>query len=221
MANEQNQQAAASNSEELPAASEAVRERLESPLDNEGLPVTGVEALEIQPVEGGHENPSVLGVFDATVFVSLSMLVVVALVLWKKVPALIGASLDKKIADIREQLDEAKKLREESEKLRAKYESRLRAADDEAAEILAQAESEAELVVADAKKATTDLIARRKKMAEDKIAAAERSAIADVRAKAAGAATIAARNLIAAKHDAAADKSMIDKTISDLGTKLN
>ncbi|GAB5485465.1 MAG: F0F1 ATP synthase subunit B [Parasphingorhabdus sp.] len=168
-----------------------------------------------------HVTPSVFGIFNATVFVSLSMLVVIGLVLWKKVPAAIGASLDKKIADIREQLDEAKKLREESEELRAKYESRLRAADYEAAEILAQAESEAELVVADAKKATTDLIARRKKMAEDKIAAAERSAIADVRAKAAGAATIAAQNLIAAKHDAAADKSMIDKTISDLGTKLN
>ncbi|WP_108809821.1 F0F1 ATP synthase subunit B family protein [Sphingorhabdus sp. Alg231-15] len=168
-----------------------------------------------------HVTPSVFGIFNATVFVSLSMLVVVGLVIWKKVPAAIGASLDKKIADIREQLDEAKKLREESEELRAKYESRLRAADDEAAEILAQAEKEAELVVADAKKATTDLIARRKKMAEDKIAAAERSAIADVRAKAAGAATIAAQNLIAANHDAAADKAVIDKTISDLGTKLN
>lgn len=168
-----------------------------------------------------HVTPSVFGVFNATVFVSLSMLVVIGLVLWKKVPAAIGASLDKKIADIREQLEEAKKLREESEELRAKYESRLRAADDEAAEILAQAEKEAELVVADAKKATTELIARRKKMAEDKISAAERSAIAEVRSKAAGAATIAAQNLIAAKHDAAADKGLIDQTISDLGTKLN
>ncbi|MEP3226336.1 MAG: F0F1 ATP synthase subunit B [Parasphingorhabdus sp.] len=168
-----------------------------------------------------HVTPSVFGIFNATVFVSLSMLVVVGIVLWKKVPAAIGASLDKKIADIREQLDEAKKLRAESEELRAKYESRLRAADDEAAEILSQAESEAEQVVADAKKATTELIARRKKMAEDKIAAAERSAIAEVRAQAVGAATLAAQNLIAAKHDAAADKGLVDKTIKDLGAKLN
>ncbi len=184
-----------------------------------------VAAVDVAMLTSGaaeeHVTPSVFGIFNATVFVSLSMLVVIALVLWKKVPAAIGASLDKKIADIREQLDEAKKLREESEELRAKYESRLRAADDEAAEILAQAEKEAELVVADAKKATTDLIARRKKMAEDKISAAERSAIAEVRAKAAGAATIAAQNLIAAKHDAAADKGLIDQTISDLGSKLN
>lgn len=219
MADELKQDAAPST-EKLDAGSQAVKDRLDSPLDNEGLPVTGVEALETGHTEDGHVSPAVFGL-DATVFVSLSMLVVIALVIWKKVPAAIGASLDKKIADIREQLDEAKKLREESEELRAKYESRLRAADDEAAEILAQAESEAELVVANAKKATTDLIARRKKMAEDKISAAERSAIAEVRAKAAGAATIAAQNLIAAKHDAAADKGLIDQTISDLGTKLN
>ena len=215
MADEQKQDA---EPVKVDAASQAVKDRLDSPLDNEGLPLTGVEGLETGHTEDGHATPAVFGL-DATVFVSLS--IVVALVLWKKVPAAIGGSLDKKIADIREQLDEAKKLREESEELRAKYESRLRAADDEAAEILAQAEKEAELVVADAKKATTDLIARRKKMAEDKISAAERSAIAEVRAKAAGAATIAAQNLIAAKHDADADKAMIDKTISDLGKTLN
>ncbi|MEH6756401.1 MAG: F0F1 ATP synthase subunit B [Parasphingorhabdus sp.] len=204
----------------LDAASETVKHRLDTPLDNEGLPVTGVEGLETGHTEDGHVTPAVFGL-DATVFVSLSMLVVIALVLWKKVPAAIGGSLDRKIANIREQLDEAKKLREESEELRARYESRLRAADDEAAEILAQAEREAELVVADAKQATTDLIARRKKMAEDKISAAERSAIAEVRAKAAGAATLAAQNLIAGKHDAAADKAMIDQNIADLGSTIN
>jgi len=217
MANPQIQQAGAPEAES-PASLE-VQENLDSPLDNEGVPVTGVEALESGSTEA-HVVPTVFGL-DATVFVSLSMLVVLAIVLWKKVPAAIGGSLDKRIADIREQLDEAKKLREESEELRTKYESRLRAADDEAAEILAQAEREAQQVVEDAKTATTDLIARRKKMAEDKIAAAERAAIADVRAKAAGAATIAAQRLISAKHDAVADKALIDKSISDLGTKLN
>ena len=193
----------------------AIQERLDTPLDNEGLPTTGLEA-----VEADHVAPAVFGL-DATVFVSLSMLVVLAIVLWKKVPAAIGASLDNKIADIRKQLDEAKVLREESEELRAKYEARLKSAEDEAAGILAQAEKEAEQVVAQAKQDTTDLIARRKQMAEDKIGAAERSAIASVRAKAASAATAAAEALIAAKHDAAADKQMIDKAIGDIGKTLN
>ena len=59
-------------------------------------------------------------------------------------------------------------------------------------------------------------------MAEDKIAAAERSAIAEVRAKAAAAAAAAAAQLIAERHDAGADKALIDRTISGLGsTRLN
>ena len=58
-------------------------------------------------------------------------------------------------------------------------------------------------------------------MAEEKIGAAERSAIAEVRAKAATAATQAAQALIASRHDAAADKALIDKAIGDIGKSLN
>ena len=54
-------------------------------------------------------------------------------------------------------------------------------------------------------------------MAEDKIAAAERTAIAQIRAKAASAATAAAANLIIEAHDAGADKAMVDETIAGLG----
>jgi F-type H+-transporting ATPase subunit b len=54
-------------------------------------------------------------------------------------------------------------------------------------------------------------------MAEDKIAAAERAAIAEVRARAADAAARAAGLLIAEHHDAAADRTMIDRTIAGLG----
>ena len=198
--------------QERPDSDAAIAERLDTPLDNEGLPDTGIEAL-----EAGHEVPSVFGL-DATVFVSLSMLVVIAIVLWKKVPAAIGASLDRRIAAIREQLDEAKELRAESEALRTKYETRLKDADREAAEIRARAEQEAEQLVENANRSTTELIARRRKMAEEKIAAAERAAIADVRAKAATAATIAAEHLISERHDAEADKALVDKTIAGLGT---
>jgi F-type H+-transporting ATPase subunit b len=54
-------------------------------------------------------------------------------------------------------------------------------------------------------------------MAEDKIGAAERAAIAEVRAKAATAAAAAAELLIRQRHDADADKAMVDRTITTLG----
>ena len=60
------------------------------------------------------------------------------------------------------------------------------------------------------------LIARRKQMAEDRIAAAEAGALAEVRAATAKAATAAAAALIAEKHDANADKALVDQAIASV-----
>ena len=145
------------------------------------------------------------------------MLAVIAIMLWKKVPAAIGRALDKKIAGIREQLDEATRLRTEAEALRAEYEAKAAAAGAEAEAMLGRARHEADMIVQQAKTDAAALVERRTRMAEDKIAAAERSAIAEVRAKAVTAATIAAERLIRDQHDATADRAMVDRTIAGLG----
>jgi F0F1-type ATP synthase membrane subunit b/b' len=79
------------------------------------------------------------------------MIVVIALMIWKKVPALIGAALDKKIAAIRVQLDEAARLRADAEALKAEYEAKAKAAAGEAKAILAHARDEADGIVAQAR----------------------------------------------------------------------
>jgi F-type H+-transporting ATPase subunit b len=167
----------------------------------------------------GHETaaaePTALGL-DATAYVALAMLVVIALMLWKKVPAAIGRALDKKIAGIRAQLDEASRLRAEAEALKAEYEAKSAAANSEADAIRASAQHEADAVLAKARADADALVARRARMAEDKIGAAERDAIAQVRAKAASAATRAAATLIAETHDRSADKVLVDQAISRL-----
>ena len=162
-------------------------------------------------------EPSVFGL-NATAWVSLAMAVFFAILIWKKVPALIGKALDDRIAGIRSQLDEAAKLRAEAEALKAEYQAKLANAEKDAAALKARAEEEAALLLSDAKTNTQALIKRRQKMAEDKIAAAERAAIADIRVKAVSAATAAAAALIAENHDAKADKDMVDGTIKSLGT---
>ncbi len=161
-------------------------------------------------------DPSVFGL-DATMWVSLAMAVLIGIIVWKKVPALIGKALDDRIAGIRGQLDEASKLRAEAEALKAEYQAKLANAEKEAAALKARAEEEAATLVSDAKASTQALIKRRQKMAEDKIAAAERTAVAEIRAKAVTAATQAAATLIAQNHDAKADKAMVDGTIKSLG----
>lgn len=162
-------------------------------------------------------EPSVFGL-NATAWVSLAMAVFFAILIWKKVPALIGKALDDRIAGIRSQLDEAAKLRAEAEALKAEYQAKLANAEKDAAALKSRAEEEAALLLSDAKTNTQALIKRRQKMAEDKIAAAERAAIADIRVKAVSAATAAAAALIAENHDAKADKGMVDGTIKSLGT---
>ncbi len=184
------------------------------------MPETGEHAATTAAAEGHaapHAEPAIFGVLDATVIVSLSMLVVLGIMLWKKVPAAIGRALDRKIAGIREQLDEAARLRAEAEALRAEYEGRAARAGAEAEALLARARTEADGIVAQAQVDADALVERRTRMAEDKIAAAERTALAEVRAKAATAATSAAARLIAERHDATADRTMVDRAIAGLG----
>lgn len=192
-----------------------VAENLAHAADAEGMDhAAGTEAAH-------HAHPAAIGL-DGTGWVALAMLVVIGLMLWKKVPAIIGGALDKKIAAIRVQLDEARTLRAEAEALKADYEAKAAAAANEAADILAQARVDAEGIVSQARVDAAALIERRGRMAEDKIAAAERGAVAEVRAKAANAAAAAAAALIAQRHDAAADKGLIDQTIAGLGSaRLN
>ena len=163
-----------------------------------------------------HAEPSALGV-TASGWVALSMLVVIAIMIWKKVPSIVAKALDARIATIRNQLDEAGRLRSEAEALLADAKARSAASAGDAAAIIAHAEAEAKALLAKAEADAKELIARRSKMADDKISAAERAAIASVRAKAADVATKAAAAIIAEQHGAAADKLLVDKTIAGLG----
>ncbi|MEP7351514.1 MAG: F0F1 ATP synthase subunit B [Sphingorhabdus sp.] len=201
---------------DIAAASTGKIEEAEKALDmleDDAVPVTHAAT----EAHGGEEHavPSALG-FDATMLVALAMLVVIALAIWKKVPAMIAGALDKQIAGIREHLDQATRLRAEAEAIKAEYEAKAKAAAKDAIDMKAAAVEEAKLIIAQAKTDATNLIARRAQAAEDKIAAAERTAIADVRAKAAAVSAAAAAQLIAVHHDAAADASLVDQSISSL-----
>lgn len=162
-----------------------------------------------------HIEPSALGLGPGA-WVALSMLIFLGILVYKKVPGLIVGGLDKQINTIRKQLDEAKVLRTEAEKLRAEYAAKIANAEKDAASMVEHAKAEAAAIVAKAEADAATTIARREKMASDKIAAAERAAVDDLRAKAAEAATAAARQLIAQNHSAGADKTLVDGAIAGL-----
>jgi len=154
---------------------------------------------------------------NSTGWVAVAAIIVLVIFLWKKVPAAIGRMLDTRIAAIRTQLDEASKLRAEAETLRAEYETRAKTAQAEAATMREHAHQEAQQILVKAKADAEALMERRAKMAEDKIAAAERAAIAEVRARAADTAAKAAGLLIQQQHGADADRNLVDRSIAGLG----
>lgn len=193
---------------------------LEHELSNEVHDDMGLPATEAHTEEAAHAEPTAL-FLDANGWVAMAMIFVIAVMLWKKVPSIIGAAMDKRIDAIRAEIDEASKLRSEAEAIKAEYEAKTANADTEAAAMLDRAREEADSIVAQAHADADALIERRSRLAEDKIAAAERSAVAEVRAKAASAATTAAAALIRQKHDADADKALIDSTISGMDVRLN
>ena len=149
-------------------------------------------------------------------YVALAMLVVIGIMLYARVPALVAKALDSRIADIRSQLDEAARLRSEAAALKAEYEAKAREADTEIAALKAGAERQAAEIVAKAKTDATALIERHQAMAEAKIGGAERAAVAEIRERAATAASAAAEKLIGESHDAKADKALVDGAIAGI-----
>ena len=163
-----------------------------------------------------HAQPTAFGFLTAPVAISLAMLAVILLMIWKRVPAAIGKALDSKIALIRDQLAEAESLRKEAEALKSEYAKKAKSADKEREALLERARHEADEIVAKARTDAEALIARRTRMAEDKIAAEERLAVDQLRAAAADAAAKAAARLIAERHDSATDARLVDQAIKEI-----
>jgi len=159
--------------------------------------------------------------YNPEFWVALAFFVFVGIILYLKVPGLIVAALDKRADDIRRELDEARRLREEAQAILADYERKQRDAEKEAAEIIALAKLEAEALAVETRERLQAQLERRTKLAEDKIARAEEQATNEVRALAVDVAIRVAEKMIEKKMTPAAAGKLIEKNITDLKTRLN
>ncbi len=157
---------------------------------------------------------------DNTFWTAAAFFVFIGLMVYLKVPKMVTKSLDSKIDKIQNDLDEAKKLREEAQALLAKYERKRKSAQSEAEDIIAAAEEEAIRIAEEAKISLEEMIARRTKSVEEKIAQAESQAIAEVRSRSAEIAVEAARSLLVDQMAEQGDV-LIDAAIKDVGARLN
>jgi len=172
--------------------------------------------IEVDDSHGSYQEPTLFWL-ESYQWVSVAMLLLVLIAIFMgKVHKVLGQGLDDRIQAIREELDEAKRLRAEAEKLRDEYAAKIANAESDAEAMLENAKAESEAILVRAEEDSKALVERRKRMAQDKIAAAEREAIAEVRAKAAAAAAMASRKLIGEKLDAEADRKIADDLIAGI-----
>jgi len=159
--------------------------------------------------------------FEAEFWVGVAFFVFVALLSYVGAHRMILASLDQRRDKIKSELDEARRLREEAEKLLAEYRRRQRDAESEAQTIIRNAQAEAERIADEAHARLEELIARRTAIAQTKIAQAEAQALADVRAAAADAAVAAAEKILRQTAKGKVADDLIAKGIEDVKAKLH
>ncbi|MFY0679680.1 MAG: F0F1 ATP synthase subunit B [Thalassovita sp.] len=153
--------------------------------------------------------------------VTLAFLLFLAVLAYFKVPSMLGGLLDKRSADIKNDLDEARALREEAQGILASYERKQQEVREQADRIVAQAKEDAAAFAEQAKIDLEASLARRLQSAEDQIASAESSAVKEVRDAAIGIAVGVANDVIAKQMTAAQGNKLIDAAIAEVDAKLH
>ena len=153
--------------------------------------------------------------------VLLGFIVFIAVLVYFKVPGMIGGALDNRAAGIQIELDEARALHEEARSLLASYERKQREVQGQADAIVEAAKEDAVLAAEQARVYLKNSTARRLAAAQDQIALAEASAVKEVRDHAITVAVSAAHAVLARQMTAAQANKLIDDSITDVGEKLH
>jgi F-type H+-transporting ATPase subunit b len=153
--------------------------------------------------------------------VAIAFVIFIGILVYLKVPGMVGGMLDKRAEGIQSELDEARALREEAQSILAGYERKQKEVAEQAELIVANAKSEAQAAAEQAKEDIKSSIARRLQAAEDQITSAQASAVKEVRDTAVSVAVAAASDVIASGMSAKDAGSLIDAAIADVGDKLH
>lgn len=158
---------------------------------------------------------------DATFWAFVALVIFLGIVAYIKVPAKMAEGLDARADKIRNDLDEARRLREEAQELLADYQRKRKEAEEEAGEILKAAKREAAALEKDAELKAAEFVARRTALAEQKIEQAQAHAIAEVRASAVDIAVAAAGKILEGKASGATADKLISQGIAEVKARLN
>ncbi|WP_395664223.1 ATP F0F1 synthase subunit B [Aestuariivirga sp.] len=158
---------------------------------------------------------------DATFFALVALIIFLGIVAYAGGFKTMTSGLDTRAERIRNDLEQAAKLRKEAEALLAEYKQKRIDAEKEAASIIAAAKADAEEYAAETRRKLSESLDRRTAQAEQKIAQAEAAAIKDVRNAATELAIAAAQNMVAQVAKGATGDQLIASSIQAVKNRLN
>lgn len=156
---------------------------------------------------------------DPTFWTAVAFVIFVV-ALFKPVKKALFAGLDSRIEQIRSEVEEAKRLRDEAQALLASYQRKQREAAQEAEDIVKQAREEAAIHRTEAEKSLAELLKRQEALAVEKIAQAEAAAVQEVRDVAVDLAIAATEKILAEKVRGDLSDRLVEKAIGELPQKL-
>jgi F-type H+-transporting ATPase subunit b len=159
--------------------------------------------------------------YNTNIVVAIGFLIFVGILLYFGVPRMVTSKLDERAGRIKADLEEARALREEAQRLLASYERKHKEVQTLAGDIVSAARTEAEKAAEHAKEDIRRSVDRRLKTAADQIAAAEKAAIRQIRDRAVNVAIAAAGDVIRRDLNPQESDALIDASIAEAGRKLH
>ena len=120
-------------------------------------------------------------IIDATFWVAISFFIFAGGLIYLKVPQKINNSLNDKIMQIKNEIDEAEKIKAEAKNLLSDYENKIDKSKKEVQEIINTAKSYSEKDILEKTEKFHQIIDNKKKNAEQKIIQMKKSALKDIK----------------------------------------
>lgn len=153
-------------------------------------------------------------------FIAVAFLAFVALIL-KPAKRFIIAAVDARILKVKNELQEAARLKDEAQALLAKLEREQSRSLEDVQAILSHARMEAERMTKEAREVLEFALSKRTELAMQKIAQAEASVLSDLRANALDITMDAARTLILESMSPEVAEEILSKAFMDVERKLH
>ena len=148
--------------------------------------------------------------FDATFWVTISFFIFIGILIYFKIPQKVKTTLEQNILDIKNQISEAEKLKEDAKNILIDHEKKISNSKNKVKEMLDKANDEAEKNVIRINKDFHNLMENRKKNADERIRQLKNQAEKDIKNASVKIAIESVEKLI--KNSL--DKSKLDKIYS-------